>query len=40
MRTSLLSPGLDLDKINFQLKYAEEEGLAHTETYIALKEKY
>jgi hypothetical protein len=40
MRTSLLSPGLDLDKINTQLKFAEEEGLAHTETYISLKEKY
>lgn len=40
MRTSLLSPGLDLEKINMQLKFAEEEGLMHTDTYLALKEKY
>lgn len=40
MRTSLISPGLDLEKINTQLKFAEEEGLMHTETYLALKEKY
>jgi hypothetical protein len=40
MRSSLLSPGLDLEKIGTQLKFAEEEGLMHTETYLALKEKY
>jgi hypothetical protein len=40
MRTSLISPDLNLEKINTQLKFAEEEGLMHTETYLALKEKY
>jgi hypothetical protein len=40
MRTSLISPGLDLEKISTLLKFAEEESLTHTEAYISLKEKY
>lgn len=40
MRTALLSPNLELDKINTLLKFAEEENLTHVETYIALKDKY
>ncbi len=40
MRSSLISPGLDLEKINTLLKFAEEENLTHTETYISLKEKF
>jgi hypothetical protein len=40
MRTALLSPNLELEKINTLLKFAEEENLTHVETYIALKDKY
>jgi hypothetical protein len=29
MRTALLSPNLELEKINTLLKFAEEEGLTH-----------
>ena len=40
MRTSVLSPNIDLEKMNTLLKFAEEEALTHLETYISLKEKF
>jgi hypothetical protein len=40
MRTALLSPSLELEKINTLLKFAEEEGLTHVQTYISLKDRY
>jgi hypothetical protein len=40
MKNALLTPNLELDKIGFLLKFAEEESLTHDNMYIVLKERF
>jgi hypothetical protein len=40
MRNNVLTGNYDLDKNNKLLKFAEEENIANTPTYLKLKEKF
>lgn len=40
MKNALLTPGMELDKINKLLHFAEEENMIHDDMYIQLRERY
>ena len=40
VKNALLTPNLELDKISFLLKVAEEEHLTHDQLYIQLRERF
>jgi hypothetical protein len=40
VKNALLTPNIELDKISFLLKVAEEEHLTHDQTYIQLRERF
>ena len=40
MKNSIMAPTIELDKISFLLKVAEEENMTHDEMYIQLRDRF
>ena len=40
MKNAILTPSMELEKIGFLLKVAEEENMTHDDMYLTLKERF